>query len=104
MGGPHSRFACRRRGHQEWLRRWYLENQNPPSDQRSYWITVVPATPREIAKNAELTQNGPISTSTSSVPNPRSREVGRKTAGEREFRVSTAASQCGGLRTEAGVN
>ena len=37
---------------------------------------------------------------TSSVLNPRSREVWRQTAGENEFRVSAGASQCGGLRVK----
>jgi len=63
---------------------------------------VAPSAPRYLSKVRKVTvtkaiQNQPL---TSSVLNPRSREVWRKTAEEREFRVSVGASQCGGFHAK----
>ena len=65
-------------------------------------IPSLSATPTNFAKSAEIglkkvSQNQSL---TRSVLNPRSREVWRQTAGEREFRASAGLSQCGGLRAK----
>ena len=64
-----------------------LRESKTACDQRPSWIPVAPATPRYFYKVRRLAsgktiQNQPL---TSSVLNPRSRELWRQTAPEREF-------------------
>jgi hypothetical protein len=83
----------------------YLENQNPPPDQCACWIPVAPGAPSNLAKMRRFgsRKTNRYQSLTSSVLNPRSPEVWRKTAGETELRVSAGASQSGGLRAKARV-
>ena len=76
--------------------------ENRCTDQRRYWIPVAPAAARYLAKVLRFSSRKAIQNQslTSSVLNPRSREVGRQTAGERQFRVSAGAPQSGGFRAK----
>jgi hypothetical protein len=79
-----------------------LDTRKPLHDQRPCWIPVAPAAAGYLAKVRRLTLRKAIQNQslTSSVLNPRSREVWRQISREREFRVLVGASQCGGLRAK----
>ena len=81
----------------------HREYQKPLRNQRPSWLAVAPATPRYLCKVRRLPFRKAIQYQqlTNSALNPRSPEVWRQTAGERESRVSTGASQCGGFRAKA---
>jgi hypothetical protein len=83
----------------------YREIENLLRNQCSRWISVARGAPRYLAKvrrfaSRKAIQNQPL---TSSVLNPRSRELWRKTVREIEFRVTVGATQYGGLRANARV-
>jgi hypothetical protein len=87
------------------LRHPCLDTRKPLHDQRPGWIPVAPAVARYLAKvrrfaSPKAIQNQSL---TSSVLNPHSPEVWRKTAGENEFWASADASQSGGLCAKARV-
>jgi hypothetical protein len=87
------RFACR----------W--ERENPLRNQCSRWISVARGAPRYLAKVRRFASRKAIQNQllTSSVLNPRSRELWRKTVRETEFRVTAGAARCGGLRANVRV-
>ena len=76
--------------------------EKPLPDQCPCWSPVASATPRYLCKVRRSASQKAIQnqTLTSSVLNPRSREVWRQTAGERQFRVSAGAPQSGGFRAK----
>jgi hypothetical protein len=80
----------------------HRENQKPSRNQRPSWLAVALATPRCLYKVRRLPPRKAIQNQslTRSVLNPRSPELWRQTAGEREFRVTAGASQCGGFRAK----
>jgi hypothetical protein len=83
----------------------YREIENPLRNQCSRWISVARGAPRYLAKVRRFASRKVIQNQllTSSVLNPRSRELWRKTVRETEFRVTAGAAQCGGLRANVRV-
>jgi hypothetical protein len=88
-----------------WRRHPYLDNRKPLHDQRPCSIPVAPAAARYLVKVQRFGSRklAHYQSLISSVLNPQSPEVWRKTAGEKEFWVSAGASQSGGLRAKARV-
>ena len=103
--GPINALRALRFGKVRKLHSSVLRESKTACDQRPSWIPVAPATPRCFYKVRRLAsgktiQNQPL---TSSVLNPRSRELWRQTAPEREFRASAGVPQCRALRAKARV-